>query len=799
MKRHEAGAAAAGRWAPQYPTPPRRWRRIALAAAAAACAGLVQAQPAQPLWRVEAFGELNSVATGMASNGAIAVRTQLGGAVFNPDGSTTYLGQYLGQNVYVSAVNARGQVAGHVLGTSGMLGFVYEGGVFTPLDHTLSLEPRAINNAGVIAGTDYSRIGDSRAFVWTSNGVADVGLAYADGNAINASGHVAGSFVAADGALRPFVFDGTSSTIGATPGGSGGGALALNDRGDIAGWYGPSWDRRGFAHVGGALVTPFPSTPSEAQAINSHGAFVGWVAQGVDTRGYLHSGGRTTFLDGVNGLAGRGWTVDNATAINDRGQIAVTLRSAGGTEAARLTLVRNVWASPYDGSWDDASAWSHGLLPSAYAHTVLDPSGARQVLGPAGAVAVKRLSVGGGPGGGGGQATLRLNGGTITVLEDVSEAGVSNRGAYISARGVLTGDGRIVIEPGFQHALWNDGTVVAADVRVDGALVNNGLVSGAFGTPGNTPRVQASFLNNSGAIQSGTGVAGVMRVLRGEQLLTEGLLRNVGDIQVFGGSYTHRGGAYTVSITAPGQGQDVGRILGQDARLEFRNGLVIDGGQLLLSAGNSNVFGRVDVQRSSYDSRGGQIVVTGRSQATFYDTLDVGAGSELRISSGSVATFLGAVRQRTGALFTGTGTKFYEGGLAVGSSPGIGTDEGDVIFAGSNLYEAEIGGTTPGSGHDKLIVQGLLAFGGTLQLVSWQGYSGQIGDRYDLFDWGTTEGQFDLIDSSGFLLADGALLDFSRLYVDGTVAVVAVPEPGTWGLWIAGLGAMGFIVRRQRR
>jgi hypothetical protein len=374
---------------------------------------------------------------------------------------------------------------------------------------------------------------------------------------------------------------------------------------------------------------------------------------------------------------------------------------------------------------------------------------------------------------------------------------VARRGLHVSTRGVLTGDGSIVIQPGGEHALWNEGTVVAADVRVVGTVVNHGLVSGAVGAPGQTPRLQATNLFNAGAAYLGYGTVGVTRVLRGESLLTEGALLNLGDIQVFGGSYAHRGAAYTSSLTTPGVGQDVGRILAQDARLDFQSGLMLDGGQLIVSAGNNNVFGRIDVQRSSDDQRGGQIIVTGRSQATFYGPLDVGAGSELRISSGSVATFLGAVRQRTGALFTGSGTKFYEGGLAVGNSPGIGTDGGDVIFAGSNVYEAEIGGTTPGTGHDKLIVQGLLAFGGTLQLLSWQGYSGQIGDRYDLFDWGSTEGAFDSIDSSGFLLGTGAMLDFSQLYLDGSIAVVAVPEPQAWALLLAGLGAMGFVARRR--
>ena len=55
------------------------------------------------------------------------------------------------------------------------------------------------------------------------------------------------------------------------------------------------------------------------------------------------------------------------------------------------------------------------------------------------------------------------------------------------------------------------------------------------------------------------------------------------------------------------------------------------------------------------------------------------------MSAGSTAVFFGQVLQRTGAVFSGTDAKFYEGGLLVGASPGLGLDAGSVGFGAGNL------------------------------------------------------------------------------------------------------------------
>ncbi len=110
------------------------------------------------------------------------------------------------------------------------------------------------------------------------------------------------------------------------------------------------------------------------------------------------------------------------------------------------------------------------------------------------------------------------------------------------------------------------------------------------------------------------------------------------------------------------------------------------------------------------------------------------AGSELRVSAGSVATFFGNTTQNSGALFSGTGAKYFEGGFSIGAAPRLGSDAGDVSFGMASCYTAGIGGLAAGTQFGHYSLAGALTFGGTLKRVSWAGYVAHAGDHFDLFD-----------------------------------------------------------------
>jgi hypothetical protein len=279
----------------------------------------------------------------------------------------------------------------------------------------------------------------------------------------------------------------------------------------------------------------------------------------------------------------------------------------------------------------------------------------------------------------------------------------------------------------------------------------------------------------------------LLRVDAGQLLKLSGSAHgNSGSVEVRNGGELQVTGAFTNAAGA--------RVVLNNGLVRFNSGLT-NNGQLQVSFGGGEIFGAI------VNNSGGKIILSGNSNTTFYDNLDAQKGGEVRVSAGSTAVFFGLVQQRTGALFTGTGHSFYEGGLRIGNSPGLGSNAGDVSFGAGNVYEAEIGGTALGDAQgngiafDRYTVAGTFTFGGTLKLVSWNGFNGQAGQSMDLFDWGSTSGAFDAIDASGLQLAAHTRLDLSRLYVDGVVAVQAVPEPGTWAMWLAGMAVLGFVAR----
>jgi probable HAF family extracellular repeat protein len=264
------------------------------------------------------------------------------------------------------AINNVGQVVGYSsLSGSGDQAFLYSNGVLTGISGTPGVQfARAlgINNDGDIVGW-----GSTNQALLFSGGVTQdlgpvVGGAVSQARGINDSGLITGIAVNGPVNTRAFIYDPANGTItnilppyqsvtyplainnqgqvvgysGVTPflyshgtitylpsfGGNQGSANGINNLGQVVGYSdiasGNGSDAHAFLYSNGVMtdLTPLGQTSSSANGINDSGWIVGEINGGafLDVNGVLSSlASLTTNSDG--------WILNDATAINDRGQI----------------------------------------------------------------------------------------------------------------------------------------------------------------------------------------------------------------------------------------------------------------------------------------------------------------------------------------------------------------------------------------------------------------------------------------------------------------------------------------------
>jgi probable HAF family extracellular repeat protein len=783
------GLLAVGGWA-------RRRRHFAKSAAAAAVTMLPLLGTTPAIAAVQ-FSVTNLGTLGGATSTGFALNAsgQVAGSSYLPNtashafvwsnGVMQDLGTLGGAFSNAYGINDAGQVAGDSYLANGSFTAVRWGANGTPQnlgDYPGSpgygTSANAINNSGVVVG--YSAFGTTavdRPVRWRPGVAADL-LVPLNANDSRALGiNAAGVAVGISNTL-PVMWSANGTNPRALPllaGASFGVTTGINDAGEAVGnvqGRAVLWRGTGVLALGSisGATGAAASLKSYAYGINARGEVVGSSEQlgNAQLHGFLWSGG--TMID-LNAMlaAGSGATVTDARAVNMHGQIAGNALINGAQRAVLLTPTGSVnWQAESGGSFADATNWEQSYLPSKFVDASISSVGLQTITVNAEA-SVKNLSLGS-PAGSAGRPTLWMQGGAAMQV-----AGLLT----VQATGTLAGDGTVA------GNVINRGTVLPTNLTVTGSFNNQGLIAGS-GT------LNAALNNDT---------TGQVRSVAGDTLHVLGSGHvNAGTIDLSGGGQQHYAGTLTNTAS--------GRILLNNATLRMDNGVtngLRNAGQVQVSYGGATVYGNVTTQA------GGKVILSGRSDTTFFDAVAVESGGELRVSNGASAVFFGLVTQRTGSLFTGTGTKFYEGGLSVGASPGLGVDEGSVNFGVANLYTAELGGTTACTAacaidaalrdhsFDKYVVAGHLALGGTLKLVSWAGFTGQVGQSFDLLDWGSSSGSFSSIDASGLTLADGAVLDLSALYTSGVVSITAVPEPGSWALMLGGLGAAAMRFRQQRR
>ncbi|HVT27734.1 MAG TPA: PEP-CTERM sorting domain-containing protein [Lacipirellulaceae bacterium] len=120
----------------------------------------------------------------------------------------------------------------------------------------------------------------------------------------------------------------------------------------------------------------------------------------------------------------------------------------------------------------------------------------------------------------------------------------------------------------------------------------------------------------------------------------------------------------------------------------------------------------------------------------------------------------------------------FTGTFSPGLSPTI-LSVGNAALSPTSTIIMELGGTSPGSGHDQLVSSGTLSFDGTLQVVLMNGFMPSAGQSFDLFDWVSASGTFDTL---ALPTLAGLEWDTSQLYTAGVISVGIAGIPGDYNL-----------------
>jgi len=417
-----------------------------------------------------------------------------------------------------------------------------------------------------------------------------------------------------------------------------------------------------------------------------------------------------------------------------------------------------------------------------------------------------------------GLGSITNTGGTLQ-----GSGGVASMGIYLRDGGTIRNEaGGLIKSTG--HDAINGGELFSGSLSANTVTVEN---FGASTISGDNYGVNlysgGSITNSGGSIIEGLQGGGIY-ISGGE-----GIVENLGTSTISGlqhGVVLENGGSVTNEGTITGNqetGPDHAGILFIGSAASLVNKGTINGGVEMDNEAHSATLhagSRINGNLNMGTNSAATLTLDGSTGTTTFSTTVTGTttfqGTLVKQGSGTWALDLGlgsvtSTQVNEGTLLVnGTlgGDVFVnEGGTLGGSGPIAGdvlVADGGFLAPGNSPGQLQIGGgLTLGNGStvlvdlssislfDQLVVGGVLAFDGALEISLLNGYRPAVDDEFSLFDAATFASgtSFDSIsfDVDGY----EATLD----YETGTLTITSVPEPALTLLFAFGLGTLA--IRRR--
>jgi hypothetical protein len=395
------------------------------------------------------------------------------------------------------------------------------------------------------------------------------------------------------------------------------------------------------------------------------------------------------------------------------------------------------------------------------------------------AVTAGSLNVGGA---GSNSIEVRFAAGTHTVGGTLNVSAAANQSSFVT----LQNAGTVMSTQGLQV-----GPAAGSGTGIGRVFVNDGARLEVTGTAGVGRAGVASDPSVLVAQGGALTVNGSLNVWGGA--LVSGANGRIG---VSGATTVGNGGQFSfLSIDDGGvfSGEDL--LLLGGSELTLNNGSILRGtvGATLRNAAQMRLAGNALVEHRIVNQSTGRLQVEGNARAVFGNGYS-GAGA-LDISTGAVVSFRGEVELPADGSITGAGRSEFSGRVTLPESGRFSVASGGLQLLDGAELRMVINGLTPDAAAPALLrVGGSLGFGGVLALQSGPV---SLGQRFNLFDWGSSTGRFSGLDFSMAPLPADWFWDTAELYTQGVLRVSPVPEPGTWALWLAGVACLGAMTRRR--